>query len=93
MNDYILNDTGDLKIEGGDFAVAESIQQETKLLLISKKGEWKNQPLVGANIQQYLKQREGITDAIREGKIQLKNDGKIVNYLRIEGNKISVDTD
>lgn len=91
--DLLLDAEGDIFIKDGDFAIGESTQQEIKLLLTSKKGEWKLYPLVGANIQQFLKQREGITSVIREGKIQLKNDGLVINKFKIEDNKINIDAE
>lgn len=91
--DILLDKTGDLRIENGDFVIGESTQQEVELLLTSKKGSWKESPLVGANIQQYLKQREGQTAALKEAKIQMKADGLRVNKLEINNQIINTDVE
>lgn len=91
--DFTLDDKGDIDIKNGDFTIINAEQQEIKFLLVSKKGEWKAHPLTGANIGKYLKRREGMTNAIREGKLQLKDDGFIVNKFKIEDKKINVEAE
>lgn len=91
--DFLLDETGDLQIANGDFVIGESTKQEIQLLLTTKKGEWKQNPLVGGNLQQFLKQRDGQTAALREINIQLKNDGLTVNKVNIEADNLTIDAE
>ncbi|GEN71574.1 hypothetical protein [Chryseobacterium lathyri] len=75
MTDILLNNDNDLSIVNGDFQIGESERQEIESILISFKGEFKNSPLLGAEIPRMLKARntrQGITREINE---QLKYDG------------------
>ncbi len=92
-NDFLLDDTGDLKVVNGDLATGDSTQQDIELLLLSKKGEWKEFPMVGANIQEFLKQREGHTAALKEARIQLRKDNLTINKLTINNSVINVDAE
>jgi hypothetical protein len=92
-NDILLNETNDLQIANGDFVVGESNQQDIDLLLTTKKGEWKESPLVGANLQEYLKQREGLSGALKEVRQQLQQDGFRIKTAKIEGNNLNIDAE
>ncbi|MBB4807464.1 hypothetical protein HNP38_002770 [Chryseobacterium defluvii] len=75
MIDILLNEENDISIVNGDFKIGESEQQEIESILIAFKGEFKNTPLLGAEIPRMLKARntrQGITREIGE---QLKYDG------------------
>lgn len=91
--DILRDATGDIEIKNGDLVVGESTYQEIELLLTTKKGEWKQNPLVGGNLQQFLKQREGRTAALKEINIQLRNDGFTINKISISNNKLNVDAE
>ena len=50
MKDLLLEDDYDLAIANGDFRIGESETQEVALILQSSKGDWKQDPLCGANL-------------------------------------------
>ncbi|WP_312399478.1 oxidase [Chryseobacterium sp.] len=74
MNDFLLTD-GDLSFVGGDLALGESTQQEIEAILIAFKGEFKNAPLVGAEMPRMLKARNTRQNITREVNEQLQYDG------------------
>ena len=54
-HDIMLDDSGDLSIANGDFVVAASDIQSMQLILNTAQGQWKQWPLIGAWIWQYMK--------------------------------------
>lgn len=85
--DLLLDETGDLLIENGDFVIDESTAQHMDLLLLSNKGEWRHSPSVGVGLRTFLNspfgpvQRAGLQ---REIQIQLEADGAEINTLSID---------
>lgn len=75
MIDILLNNENDISIVNGDFQIGESEQQEIESILIAFKGEFKNTPLVGAEILRMLKARNTRQGMTREVNEQLKYDG------------------
>ena len=82
--DILLDENYDLFIEDGDFSFGASAEQETEQIILSLPGEWKQNPLTGFGIDNYLKQRAGSSPVInslpqfvRDLKLQLEADGFI----------------
>lgn len=74
--DILLDETGDLKFHNGDLDFGQSDQQHIEHILEAQKGEYKEFPLVGFGIINYLKQSNRIqSDFKRDLKIQLEYDG------------------
>jgi hypothetical protein len=79
MNDFLLDDTGDLLITNGDFTVGDSSMQETEDIIMSYPGWWKQFPLVGCAAPNYLNSPgtgQGLSNSIMQ---QLKLDGKTLS--------------
>ncbi|KFF13119.1 hypothetical protein IW15_10175 [Chryseobacterium soli] len=75
MMDILLNDENDISIVNGDFQIGSSEQQEIESILIAFKGEFKNTPLLGAEMLRLLKARNTRQGITREVNEQLKYDG------------------
>ena len=65
--DYILDQDGDLLIEDGDFVVGPSDQQHIEDILVSPQGDWRQHPLLGIGIFNYLK---GANDNITRNAVK-----------------------
>ncbi|MDY3352296.1 oxidase [Riemerella anatipestifer] len=90
MKDILLEDDGDLKIANGDFVVGESTQQEITHILTSFRGEWKEHPILGAEIPRLLKARAGITKMRSIVREQLEMDGFKKVHFDIKDNEIEI---
>jgi len=92
MKDIMLDEDFDLLIENGDFVIGESFEQEVTLIVQSTKGEWKNQPLIGAGIADYLLDNDfnGLKSEI---KTQLKYDGKTLKNFQVDAYTIKIDAE
>lgn len=81
FQDYQLDEDGDLLIENGDFVVGPSDQQHIVDILQAFQGEYKQFPLLGANLMTLLK-GENPNEAINIIKTQLQSDGYDVSQVK-----------
>ena len=74
QQDILLDATGDLQCTNGDFVIGDANQQNVELILGTSPGEWKANPIVGADlIKSYQGSLDGFT--VRNIKVQLEADG------------------
>lgn len=78
MKDFLLGEDGDFIIENGDLKIGDCIQDNAILIIDSAKGDFKQFPEVGCNLQNRLK---GIND--EESLNRLKAD--ILDQLKVDG--------
>jgi hypothetical protein len=90
MRDIILNSDKELDVKDGDFVVGESTLQHQDLLLVTNKGEWKENPLVAVGILGFLKE-EDESGLMGEIKVQFEKDGMEVKEISIDDAKLNVD--
>jgi len=85
MNDFKLNKNIDLEIRNGDFVTGDTDQQNIELLLLSHKGAFKEHPILGVGITDYLKSPEIISRLRLENEIsnQLEFDNFFVKDLDV----------
>jgi hypothetical protein len=55
MKDILLSEDLDVVFEGKDLAFGQSAQQELALVMLTEKGEWKNNPFVGLGLRRLEK--------------------------------------
>jgi phage baseplate assembly protein W len=91
--DFLSDADGDILIEGGDFVVGDSDEQHVADILLSNKGDWRQNPAVGCNMVAFLKGnnsaslRERVRILIRT---QLEYDGYRVDKLVVKDNLTTV---
>jgi len=88
--------TGDIACVNGDFVIGDATIQHQADLIVSKKGEFKESPLVGAGVEMFLNDDQ--YDMLREIRSEFEKDGMEVNAIDlVEGNdgksKITTDAD
>jgi hypothetical protein len=84
MEDFLLDTDGDLLLDtNGDFVLGESTTQHQQLLIMTTKGAWKENPLVGVGAMQYLENEDnaGLLNEIRK---QFTTDGMTVTKIAYE---------
>jgi len=69
------NNPFELAFSNGDFAIDTSDEQNVRLNLLSTKGNWKQYPLIGCNVNQYLHQ----SSARSRARLNIINDLLIDN--------------
>lgn len=84
--DISIDTDGDLLITAGDFVVDLSDEQHVQHILESHRGEWKQSPLIGIGISNYI--NAPMTQLVRRQlgkniKGQLEYDGMKVNGVTI----------
>ncbi|AXT59699.1 hypothetical protein D1816_04785 [Aquimarina sp. AD10] len=85
MKDFKLDNNRDLVIKNGDFAIGDTDQQNIELLLLSHKGSFKEHPILGVGITDYLKSPEIISRLRLENEIsnQLEYDNFFIKDLDV----------
>lgn len=82
MKDILLDEYNDLKLLNGDFDSGESEMQEVALILQSVQGEWKEHPIMGPNLYQYIKAKTDKIAIERQMRIHLALDNKDYDELK-----------
>jgi hypothetical protein len=72
--DIILDDSGELLDSNGDFKAGNNDNNIIRYIVVAHKGEYKEFPLLGVGIEQYLNSTANISTIAREIKNQLKSD-------------------
>jgi hypothetical protein len=91
MTDILLDDTGDIKFENGDFAIGFSDDQHQQNIIVANKGEFKEFPELGVGIVQMLSD-DDYTDTLIEVKKNLQYDGMSVTNVKFEEpGKLTID--
>lgn len=85
--DIALDTVFDVRIEKGDFVVAECTKQHQELLLLANKGQFKQHPTIGVGIDTYLNDEASTTDLKRVIQEQYEIDG--MRIIRMSGTQYS----
>jgi hypothetical protein len=80
--DILLNDDFDLRTTNGDLVIGESTNQHKSLLILSRKGSWKESPLTGVGAVTYL-QDDDLEGLQAETRKEFLKDGLAVEKLRV----------
>jgi hypothetical protein len=82
VKDFILTDDLDLEIRDGDFYISESDQDHIIVILQSGLGSFKEYPLVGVGIEQYLASPYSSGTIYTYMKQQLETDGYNIDRIK-----------
>lgn len=85
MKDVLLDENFDLAIKDGDFVFGESTKQNQILLLLARKGEFKNWLLAGVGLKD-MYDDEDPKKILIEAKHQFEDDGMEVDSIKLESN-------
>ncbi|WP_299682984.1 oxidase [uncultured Tenacibaculum sp.] len=80
MNDFKLDETGDLLIVNGDFVVTDATLQHQEHIILAQKGEYKEYPEIGVGISNMLND-ENPRDVITQIRRNFQYDGMEVKQL------------
>jgi hypothetical protein len=91
MIDYLVDPvTGDLQISAeGDLVRGDSTQQNQRALLFAQPGEYKQFPLAGVGLMNYLKDTDN-NALLRQIRLQFSQDGMNIKSLAIIDGAIQV---
>ncbi len=87
VKDFISKDTADIAIKDGDFLVGYSDQHHIEDLVRSEKGEYKQNPLTGIGIVNYINApltREVKTRLEKDIRLQLTADSFEITQVAVE---------
>jgi hypothetical protein len=90
MKDLILDATFDLSFANGDFVIDESTQQHQELLLLTNKGDWREDATIAVGVKRWLKDEDDGGDLTGEIKKEFEKDGMRVQSVKIDSTGITV---
>lgn len=85
MQDWLLDSDGDLSVGDGTDSIVFGLSdtQHQNLLLLTDKGQWKENPDCGVGAIKYL-ENEDAAGFMREIRVQFTGDGMKVTTLKID---------
>lgn len=92
MDDILTGSDGDLIIEGGDFKLGNSLDQEVETILTVLPGQIREDGFLGVDLLGEV-QNDGVVNIEGKLKAMLKRDGKRLKNLVNDGEKISIDVE
>lgn len=90
--DIKLNATNDIQIVNGDFVIEESTQQHQLLLLMSNKGEWKQNPDRCVGVSNYIENKDNGAVS-REIHTEFARDGMKITSIKVDNQNIEVEAE
>jgi glycine cleavage system regulatory protein len=90
MQDFLLDNNGDLKIDNDDVVIGESTAQHQKLLLTIEKGGIKENPTATVGLISYL-ESENKAAMLQDIRRIFSADGMEVNSLQVVNGKLEID--
>jgi hypothetical protein len=90
MKDIKINSSLDVSFENGDFVVGDSTEQHQQLLLVTNKGDWKEDPTIAVGVQRFLKDEDN-SGLLTEIKKEFERDGMRVNKIELSSDSIIID--
>lgn len=87
-NDFLLGADDDLQIKYGDFVLGDATEQHQKHLLLANKGEFRQSPVVGVGLENYLND-DAIDDLASVIKAQFELDGMDVEKVNVFDNGLT----
>lgn len=84
MEDFILDNDGDLLIQDGDMVIGYSDDQQKNILLVTDKGAYKEFPDVGVGLQNFLESEDNGGELMAEIRRQFVADGISIQQLSFE---------
>ncbi len=91
MIDILLNiETGLPVVENGDFVLGNAENQNKHLMLFSEKGSWKENPLSGIGLANFL-EGDDIPGMLAETRKQFEKDGALVGKMSFDGEELIID--
>jgi hypothetical protein len=80
--DILLDKDFDLLIENGDFVIGDSEAQEVGIILSISTGELKSDPLIGANLIQFIRGNASKDTIEKHVRAQLELDDKDYDEIK-----------
>lgn len=92
MTDFILDDTMDLALSGGDFRHGDATRQHQKLLILLSPGELRESPTVGVGALGFILEEDGFQAINGDIKRAFENDGMTVRAINVnQAGRLQID--
>lgn len=89
MFGLLLSDDNDLIVKNGDLQIGDITNQNQDLIIMSAKGEFKEEPLKGVGVEDFLDD-ESPESLLRNIRTELSKEGMKVQQLSINNGIINI---
>jgi hypothetical protein len=89
-SDILIDKTGDVACQSGDFVIGESLPQEVDAIIVASPGHYKQTPMLGPSLLRHMRGRRDKLAIKREVSIAMNMDNKKLQSLTISGNQLNV---
>lgn len=93
MNDFAIDDDGDLKVANGDLVVSESTRQHQKSIIIAGKGFVKHAPTLGVGLYKYLNDHGSTARLASSIRQECERDGMIVESVVVRAGTVIINAE
>lgn len=83
MDDFILDENGDILVRDGDFVVGNANDQHMNDIIQTVPGEWKESPFVGCDLYRFVSANVTTSEVVAVVKKQLELDTFTVNNIDV----------
>lgn len=90
MKNIVQNSDGSFKVINGDFVAGNTLNQELADLIKARKGDYKEFPLVGVGVEDFINDDDQGA-LFREIYKQVINDNKVVNDISLDDGQLKID--
>ncbi|MBR5028600.1 MAG: hypothetical protein IKX51_05200 [Bacteroidales bacterium] len=91
MTGILIDNNCELAVRDGLLALGNTAEQNAALILTTGKGDWKENPALGASIIQYLHSQASDITIERQIRLQLKLDNISPKTLKVEDGAITLE--
>ena len=91
MEDILLDENKDLKIENGDFAFGDSFEQDVEIIMSLTKGDLKSDAVLGVDLIKNINSNISETGLKQKIRLNLQRDNKKVGKIAVENGTINIE--
>ncbi len=91
MEDILLDENKDLKIENGDFAFGDSFEQDVEIIMSLTKGDLKSDAVLGVDLIKNINSNISETGLKQKIRLNLQRDNKKVGKISVENGTINIE--
>lgn len=89
--DILLDSDGEDKIEGGDFAIGDGVQDDCSIILQLNAGELKSDPMLGPTLIRMMNSHTSPTQMKQQIKLHLNRDNKYPKDIKFNNGTIDIE--
>ena len=88
--DILLDNDYEDKVENGDFAIGDGVQDDCQVILGLTTGALKSDPILAPNLIQLINSNKGPSEVIQKIKLNLNRDSKYPKSIELKNGAVDI---